>query len=39
MSSVAPNGLFVPFFIAGHNRTFDQSTTPNDRLRQQSRQL
>ncbi len=26
MSSVAPNDLFVPFVIAGHNRTFNQST-------------
>ena len=27
MSSVAANGLFVPFFQAGHNRTFNASTT------------
>jgi hypothetical protein len=27
MSSVQPNGLFVPFFQAGHNRTFNASTT------------
>jgi hypothetical protein len=27
MSSVDPNGLFVPFFIAGHNVTFNGSTT------------
>lgn len=26
MSSVAPNGLFVPYFIAGHNRTFNLSS-------------
>lgn len=26
MSSVAANGLFVPFPVAGHNRTFNQST-------------
>jgi hypothetical protein len=27
VSSVTPNGLFVPFFIAGHNPTFNQSST------------
>lgn len=27
VSSVAEHGLFVPFFQAGHNRTFNQSTT------------
>lgn len=27
MSSVQPNGLFVPFFIAGHNVTFNQSSS------------
>jgi Putative beta barrel porin-7 (BBP7) len=26
MSSVAPHGLFVPFFIAGHNVTFNSAT-------------
>jgi hypothetical protein len=28
MSSVDPNGLFVPFFIAGHNRTFNGAVDP-----------
>jgi hypothetical protein len=27
VASVAPNGLFVPFFQAGHNRTFNGSST------------
>ena len=27
VASVAPNGLFVPFFQAGHNRTFNASST------------
>jgi hypothetical protein len=27
MASVAPNSLFVPFSQAGHNRTFNQSST------------
>ena len=34
MSSVAPNGLFVPFFIAGHNRTFNGTTAGSGSTRQ-----
>ena len=37
VASLAPNGLFVPFFIAGHNTHVQRSTSPNDRIREQSR--
>jgi len=34
MSSIAPNGLFVPYFIAGHNRTFNGTTAGTGSTRQ-----